>query len=96
VGSDGDELTLCATRAQLAQKKRAPDVTPIDAANKTVTVIVGAGAAGGTAAEALRQNGYTGRIVMIGAEPHLPYDRTKLSKALSSDGARLQVSVDTV
>ena len=30
--------------------------------------------------ETLRQEGYTGRIVMISKEPYLPYDRTKLSK----------------
>ncbi|MEH1785560.1 MAG: FAD-dependent oxidoreductase [Nostoc sp.] len=44
-------------------------------------VILGAGAAGIHAAEALRVAGYQGRIVMITKEDKLPYDRTKLSKA---------------
>ncbi|MEH2329673.1 FAD-dependent oxidoreductase [Nostoc sp.] len=43
-------------------------------------VILGAGAAGVHAAEALRVAGYQGRIVMITQENKLPYDRTKLSK----------------
>ena len=45
-------------------------------------VIVGAGQAGGWAAATLRQEGYTGRIVLIGAEPHVPYERPPLSKAI--------------
>jgi apoptosis-inducing factor 3 len=42
--------------------------------------IIGAGAAGHAAAEALRQGGFKGRIVMITREKHLPYDRPDLSK----------------
>jgi 3-phenylpropionate/trans-cinnamate dioxygenase ferredoxin reductase subunit len=45
-------------------------------------VIVGAGHVGGRAAAALREFGWSGRIVMIGAEPHLPYERPPLSKQL--------------
>ena len=43
-------------------------------------VIVGASQAGGRAAEAMRAHGFAGRIVVIGAEPHLPYERPPLSK----------------
>lgn len=43
-------------------------------------VIVGASLAGVRAAEALRAGGYDGRLQMIGAEPHEPYDRPPLSK----------------
>jgi NADPH-dependent 2,4-dienoyl-CoA reductase/sulfur reductase-like enzyme len=42
--------------------------------------IVGAGIAGHFTAKALRKLGYTGRITMIGAEQHRPYDRPPLSK----------------
>ena len=45
-------------------------------------VIVGASLAGLRAAEALRHESYDGRLVMIGDEPHLPYDRPPLSKEL--------------
>ena len=48
---------------------------------KTVAV-VGASLAGLRAVETLRRDGYDGRIVLIGAEPTLPYDRPPLSKQL--------------
>jgi len=45
-------------------------------------IIVGAGHAGGRAALALREQGYAGRLLLIGDEPHLPYERPALSKQL--------------
>src|SRR5918999_1820142 len=45
-------------------------------------VIVGASLAGLRAAEALRQEGFTGRLTLVGDEPHEPYDRPPLSKAV--------------
>jgi 3-phenylpropionate/trans-cinnamate dioxygenase ferredoxin reductase subunit len=50
----------------------------------STTVIVGAGQAGGDLASALRQLGYTGRIILIGEEPVVPYRRPPLSKAFLS------------
>jgi len=43
-------------------------------------VIVGAGLAGAKAAEALREQGFDGRLILIGAETHRPYERPPLSK----------------
>jgi len=43
-------------------------------------VIIGAGAAGGAAAEMLRREGYDGPVTLIGADEFLPYDRPNLSK----------------
>lgn len=43
-------------------------------------VVVGASLAAVHAIEALRDGGFRGEIVLVGAEPHLPYDRTPLSK----------------
>ncbi|RDG36159.1 NAD(P)/FAD-dependent oxidoreductase [Streptomyces corynorhini] len=45
-------------------------------------VVVGAGMAGVQTAVALREKGYRAPITLIGAEPHPPYDRPPLSKAL--------------
>lgn len=45
-------------------------------------VIVGAGMAGVQSAVALREQGFTGAVTLIGAEPHQPYDRPPLSKAV--------------
>ena len=46
---------------------------------RTVAV-VGASLAGLSAARSLRKQGYDGRLVLIGDEPHRPYDRPPLSK----------------
>lgn len=43
-------------------------------------VIVGASLAGATAAQVLREEGFSGRIVLLGAEPERPYERPGLSK----------------
>lgn len=43
-------------------------------------LVVGAAAAGLTTVEALRRKGFTGRLTVLGAEGHLPYDRPPLSK----------------
>ena len=53
--------------------------------SKTRVVIVGAGQAGGRAAEALRAAGHIGPIALIGEEAHLPYERPQLSKAILLD-----------
>ncbi|GHB43470.1 oxidoreductase [Streptomyces umbrinus] len=45
-------------------------------------MIVGAGMAGVQTAVALRERGFTGSVTLIGAEPHQPYDRPPLSKAV--------------
>jgi 3-phenylpropionate/trans-cinnamate dioxygenase ferredoxin reductase subunit len=57
-------------------------------------VIVGAGLAGAKAAEALREQGFDGRIVLLGDEPHRPYERPPLSKDyLAGKSEREQVFV---
>jgi 3-phenylpropionate/trans-cinnamate dioxygenase ferredoxin reductase subunit len=46
----------------------------------TRIVIVGASIGGGRAADALREQGFDGEIVLVGAEPDRPYERPPLSK----------------
>src|SRR4029077_9038116 len=46
---------------------------------KTI-LIVGAGLAGAKAAEALRKDGFDGKVVLFGSEAHRPYLRPPLSK----------------
>ncbi|WP_248871150.1 FAD-dependent oxidoreductase [Streptomyces sp. HNA39] len=48
-------------------------------------VIVGASLAGLRAAETLRAEGFTGRLTLVGAEQHAPYDRPPLSKQFLTD-----------
>jgi 3-phenylpropionate/trans-cinnamate dioxygenase ferredoxin reductase subunit len=43
-------------------------------------IIVGAGLAGAKAAETLREEGFGGRVLVIGDEPERPYERPPLSK----------------
>ena len=46
-----------------------------------IHLIVGAGQTGANAAVAMRGAGFDGRIVLIGEETHLPYERPPLSKS---------------
>ena len=48
--------------------------------NVEIIVIVGAGQAGASAILELRANKYEGKIILIGDETHLPYERPPLSK----------------
>lgn len=50
-------------------------------------VVVGAGQAGGWAARTLRECGYGGRVILLGAEAHAPYERPPLSKAVLAGAA---------
>ena len=45
-------------------------------------VVIGAGHAGGRAVEAMRNAGFEGEIILVGAEEHLPYERPPLSKEI--------------
>merc|ERR1712176_1107127 len=59
-------------------------------------LVIGGGAAGVAAADSLRQEGYTGRLVMLSEEQHLPYDRPVLSKNLlaATDPERMTLRDD--
>lgn len=58
-------------------------------------VIIGAGECGTRAAFALREAGYDGTITLVGAEPHLPYERPPLSKdAMTSDAPSIKAIAD--
>lgn len=48
--------------------------------SEATVVVVGASHAGAQAVDSLRRDGFTGRIVLVGDEPHLPYQRPPLSK----------------
>jgi len=48
--------------------------------SKPMFLIVGASLTGAKAAEELRSNGFDGRVMLVGAEPELPYERPPLTK----------------
>ncbi|WP_425281955.1 NAD(P)/FAD-dependent oxidoreductase [Streptomyces albofaciens] len=62
-------------------------------------VIVGAGLAGVQTAVALREQGWRGVITVLGDEPHRPYDRPPLSKAVllgKADGSTFDVDFEAL
>ncbi|MER5909432.1 FAD-dependent oxidoreductase [Streptomyces sp. NPDC001982] len=62
-------------------------------------VVVGAGMAGVQTAVALREQGFKGTVTLIGAEPHQPYDRPPLSKAVllgKAEGSAFDVDFEAL
>ncbi|MEU6533138.1 FAD-dependent oxidoreductase [Streptomyces sp. NPDC046928] len=62
-------------------------------------VVAGAGMAGVQTAVALREKGFAGTITLIGAEPHQPYDRPPLSKAVllgTAEGSAFDVDFEAL
>ncbi|MFF3277053.1 NAD(P)/FAD-dependent oxidoreductase [Streptomyces chrestomyceticus] len=62
-------------------------------------VVVGAGLAGVQTAVALREQGWRGAVTVLGEEPHQPYDRPPLSKAVllgKADGSAFDVDFEAL
>jgi NADPH-dependent 2,4-dienoyl-CoA reductase/sulfur reductase-like enzyme/nitrite reductase/ring-hydroxylating ferredoxin subunit len=66
-------------RVRVGARKPERQPPSIEAKARSI-VIVGAGAAGHAAAEALRREGYRGKLTMVGADSTPPVDRPNLSK----------------
>ena len=80
--NDKGHVRVRAKRKDLEANRRIKGISPFNLENSKTAVIVGGGPAGATCAESLRQEGFTGRIIMICKESSLPYDRVKVSKTL--------------
>lgn len=74
-----------AKRTDLELNRRVKSMVGFCKVNRKLAVIVGGGPSGATCAETLRQEGFSGRIIIICRENVLPYDRVKVSKSLSLD-----------
>ncbi|NCW08070.1 MAG: hypothetical protein EBW35_12965 [Rhodobacterales bacterium] len=53
------------------------------------TIVIGAGQAGAEVASRLRDEGYEGRIILVGQENYMPYQRPPLSKKVTSSPINL-------
>ncbi|KAI9049926.1 hypothetical protein LZ554_006073 [Drepanopeziza brunnea f. sp. 'monogermtubi'] len=74
--------------------RRKPNIRISGAQSAEKVVIVGGGSAALGTLEALRENGYKGSITLISSEGYLPFDRTKLSKALIDDHSKIALRDD--
>lgn len=82
-------------QANIKGSRRKPNIKikgGVSGSEKVVIVGGGSGALG--TLEALRENGFTGSITLIGSEGYPPIDRTKLSKALIDDASKIALRDD--
>lgn len=84
-----EDVIVKADPEVLESNKRVKVMSRSDPSNPNTFVLVGGGAASITCAQTLREEGFSGRVVVVTQEQCLPYDRPKLSKALSSTAESL-------
>ncbi|KAJ3108833.1 hypothetical protein HDU97_010105 [Phlyctochytrium planicorne] len=85
----GGRVFVTANTDDVKTAKKVPVCVKKNKDNSKVVVVLGGGAAGLVAAEALRQEGFSGRIVLVSRESYLPIDRPKLSKALKVEASKI-------
>ncbi|XP_039363942.1 apoptosis-inducing factor 3-like isoform X3 [Mauremys reevesii] len=78
---DGKVL-ITAKKKDLESDRKLKAMSERCRSNENTMLLLGGGAAALVCAETLRQEGFTGRIIMVTKEKHVPYDRTQLSKAM--------------
>nr|XP_014339653.1 PREDICTED: apoptosis-inducing factor 3-like isoform X1 [Latimeria chalumnae] len=80
---ENKHVFVTARKQVFESSKRLKEMTCRSTADGTTILILGGGPAALVCAESLRQEGYRGRVIIATKEKHLPYDRTKLSKAMN-------------
>jgi len=78
IKNDGENLIV--SLPEQVESSRLPEFSSYDGTDRRKFVIIGGGAAGFSAVQTLREEGYRGEIVFITQENRLPYDRPNLSK----------------
>ncbi|XP_064612325.1 apoptosis-inducing factor 3-like [Liolophura sinensis] len=81
--SDG-KVKVTADKTSLSNHKRIKPMCRASPSDSKTVLIIGGGPASVACAETLRQNGFKGKITLATKEECLPYDRIKLSKAMST------------
>lgn len=82
-------VKVSAKKCLLENQKLVKSLTKRNPENKRTFIVIGSGPAGTECIEKLRQEGYDGRLILITKDSYLPYDRTKLSKALNSEATSI-------
>lgn len=86
---ENGDVKICTTSQEMEKSKRVKSTSKRTVEDKRTFIVVGGGGAGQTCVETLRQEGFTGRLILISKESSRPYDRPKLSKALSATAESL-------
>ncbi|XP_005439970.3 apoptosis-inducing factor 3-like [Falco cherrug] len=74
---------VTAKKKDLENSQRVKDTSKRCPYNRDTMLLLGGGVAALVCAETLRQEGFTGRIIMATKEKHVPYDKSKLSKEMN-------------
>ncbi|KAM6238930.1 apoptosis-inducing factor 3-like isoform 2-T2 [Spheniscus humboldti] len=77
------KVFVTAKKKDLESSLRVKDTRKRCLLNQDTMLLLGGGVAALACAETLRQEGFTGRIIMATKEKHVPYDKSKLSKEMS-------------
>jgi len=86
---EGDNVIVRGRASDIQAGKTVPTLCSKSASDARVFAVVGGGPAGITCVETLRAEGFAGSIVFFCKEKLLPYDRTKLSKAMSIEHEKI-------
>ncbi|XP_074746185.1 apoptosis-inducing factor 3-like [Strix uralensis] len=76
------KVFVTAKKKDLESSLRVKDASKRCLLNRDTMLLLGGGVAALACAETLRQEGFTGRIIMATKEKHVPYDKSKLSKEM--------------
>ncbi|XP_023166938.1 apoptosis-inducing factor 3-like isoform X3 [Drosophila hydei] len=88
--SDEGQVMVRMKRTDLEKSARLKNMAKRNPKDDRCYIVVGGGPSGAVCVEALRQEGFTGRLILICRENYLPYDRVKVSKSMNLDIERLQ------
>ncbi|XP_028941651.1 apoptosis-inducing factor 3-like, partial [Antrostomus carolinensis] len=80
--ADG-KVFVTAKKKDLESSVRVKNTSKQCPLNRETMLLLGGGVAALVCAETLRQEGFTGRIIMATKEKHVPYDKSKLSKEMN-------------
>lgn len=90
LSQQSDGIYINGEESVIKSSRRKPNIKTSGGASLEKVVIVGGGSGTIGTIQALRENDFKGEITMIGSEGYLPIDRTRLSKGLIDDTAKLQ------